>query len=67
MLYLISGVARGGPGPPNPDFFCIVKNGVTVTGCLIYRVTKYSGFQDAYLRYFPSNSYPFANILSSFK
>ena len=28
-----------------------VENGESITGCLIHRVTKYSGFQDACVRF----------------
>jgi len=39
-----------GHGPPITGVGWMVGNGVPITGCLIRRVTKYGGFQDACIR-----------------
>ena len=63
--FYVSGVARGGPGGHSPQSqkqIRMVLNGGPITGCLIHRVTKYRGFQDACVRcVFPV--LPFAKIL----
>ena len=44
----------------------IVGNGVQITGCLIHRVTKYRGFQDACVRFsFPILPYHKQNCHNS--
>ena len=37
--------------PPIPEKVRIMGNGVSIPDCLIHRVTKYSGFQDACVRF----------------
>ena len=58
-----SGVAKGGGagghGPQSRKQCRIVGNGGGGGRCLIHRVTKYSGFQDACVR-FVSQSFRFA-------
>ena len=55
----------GGQGAmlPNPGKNMMVGNGGPIIGCLIHRVTKYSGFQDACVRFFFPVLY-FRKILS---
>ena len=52
-----------GHGPQSRKYFRMVGNGGPINGCLIHGVTKYSGFQDACVRFsFPV--LPFLKILS---
>ena len=62
-----SGVVRGkGAGamaPAFPEKISMKGNGGPIAGCRIHSVTKYSGFQDAFVRFsFPV--VPFRNFVS---